>query len=80
MTPRIATRQIVTGALYIDMGQQSRGGDRWVRPPRARYECLRCHTTEGPVTGPDTVRAFVASIRTDHRANCPANQQGAQAA
>lgn len=75
MTPCTVARQVVTGALYIDCGQQVAGG-RWVRQPRARYECLRCHTTEGPVTGPDDVRAFVSSIRTDHRADCrPADRK-----
>ncbi|MCP3817805.1 hypothetical protein NLX86_06545 [Streptomyces sp. A3M-1-3] len=69
----------VTGALFVDLGHQLKDGT-WARPPRARYECLRCHTREGPVTGAVQVAGFVATARTDHRANCPANVQGAQAA
>jgi hypothetical protein len=69
----------VIDALYVDLGEgrEIRHGDRagqirWTRQPRARFECLRCHTTEGPVTGPHAVREFVARIRADHRATCPA--------
>lgn len=45
---------------------------------RAKYECVLCRTLEGPVYGQDKVKAFVASIRTDHRARCTASapQQG----
>lgn len=68
----------VTSALYIDCGVDGKG--RRARTPRARYECLLCHTTEGPVYGRDRVAEFVARIRTDHPAHCTANTQGAQAA
>ncbi|WP_407553109.1 hypothetical protein QOM21_24010 [Streptomyces sp. Pv4-95] len=70
----------ITGALYVDMGQQARGGDRWIRPPRARYECLLCRTTEGPVTGTADVAQFVGTIRSTHHTECTANYQGARAA
>ncbi|MFF8901708.1 hypothetical protein ACF082_29985 [Streptomyces lydicus] len=71
---------VITGALYVDMGQQARGGDRWVRPPRARYECLLCRTVDGPVIGAEDVIAFVASAQTSHRDICTANREGVQAA
>ncbi|WP_228975011.1 hypothetical protein [Streptomyces sp. DH12] len=69
----------VIDALYVDCGEgrEIRHGDRagqitWRRQPRARFECLRCHTVEGPVTGPLAVQRFAATIRTTHRATCPA--------
>ncbi|MFH9248193.1 hypothetical protein ACH4LK_22525 [Streptomyces lydicus] len=71
---------VITGALYVDMGQQARGGERWVKPPRARYECLLCRAVEGPVTGPADVAEFVATIRATHPTRCAPNHQGAQAA
>jgi hypothetical protein len=45
---------------------------------RARYECLICDTKAGPVFGVEDVKAFVATIRNDHRARCTASapQQG----
>ncbi|MGE9696697.1 hypothetical protein ACQKFA_23440 [Streptomyces sp. CH6] len=49
----------VIGALVIDMVGV-----------RAKYECLRCRTVEGPVYGTDAVTAFVADIRTAHLARC----------
>lgn len=52
----------VVGGLFVDMES---------RPPRARYECLLCQTTEGPVRGKAKVAAFVSAIRTEHRATCP---------
>ncbi|MFB7739599.1 hypothetical protein ACFC08_35670 [Streptomyces sp. NPDC056112] len=48
----------VTGALYVDL-----------EGVRARYECLLCRTTEGPVYG-DDVKPFVDTIRTDHPTRC----------
>ncbi|MGW0550522.1 hypothetical protein [Streptomyces altiplanensis] len=69
----------ITAALFVDCGQTRHDGT-YVRPPRARYECLSCHTTEGPITGPTKVATFVGRIRTDHRATCPATTEGAQAA
>ncbi|MEV7470433.1 hypothetical protein AB0O20_28610 [Streptomyces kronopolitis] len=70
----------ITGALYVDMGQQSRGGDRWIKPPRARYECLLCRTVEGPVTGAEAVIRFNATASAEHQTRCAPNHQGAQAA
>lgn len=68
------TASVLTGALFVDLGEgredRRTGHIRWSRPPRARYECLRCGTTEGPVTGPSDVAAFVATIRTTHPTRC----------
>ena len=76
-------RQEVTAALFVDLGEgredKKTGLIRWSKQPRAKYECVRCQTTEGPVHGPDRVREFVARIRTDHPTYCTANQQGATA-
>ncbi|MGW7239706.1 hypothetical protein [Streptomyces sp. NPDC054804] len=57
----------VTAALFVDL-----------EGVRARYECLLCRTTEGPVYGTDSVKSFVDTIRTNHRARCTASatQQG----
>ena len=71
--------RVITGALYVDMGQQNRAG-RWVRPPRARYECLLCRTADGPVTGAEDVIAFTATASAEHKARCNPNAQGAHAA
>ncbi|MEU2111856.1 hypothetical protein [Streptomyces sp. NPDC019507] len=83
MTPAVE----ITGALFIDCGDgfEIRKGDRagqivYRREPRARFECLRCRTTEGPVSGPADVREFVANVRTDHLTRCQPASQGAQAA
>ncbi|MBI0294472.1 hypothetical protein JBE04_08250 [Streptomyces sp. PRKS01-29] len=57
---RPARPQRVLAALFVDL-----------EGVRARYECLRCSTTEGPVHGADDVTAFVASIRTEHPKRCP---------
>lgn len=72
----------VIGALYVDLGEgrEIRHGDRtgqvtYRRQPRARFECIRCRTVEGPVTGPEAVKRFVARIQQDHRATCPATAQ-----
>jgi hypothetical protein len=40
--------------------------------PTARYDCHRCGTTEGPVSGPVPVRAFVEHVRAVHSRRCPA--------
>ncbi|MDT9688163.1 hypothetical protein Q5762_07305 [Streptomyces sp. P9(2023)] len=69
--------QRITGALYIDCGQQLQNLT-WARHPRAKYECLLCHTTEGPVVGEHAVKAFVPTIRATHHQTH--HQQGAQAA
>ena len=74
-----ARPRVITGALYVDMGRQLQSG-RWVEQPRARYECLRCRTVEGPVTGPSDVAEFVAAIRATHQTHCNPNHEGAQAA
>jgi len=69
-------------ALTVDLGEgfEIKHGDRagqikYTRQPRAKYECLRCNSLEGPVTGPDKVRKFVARIRTAHICNSPARQR-----
>ena len=71
----------IDSALFVDLGEgyeikngKRAGQIRWTRQPRARFECLLCHTTEGPVTGPKDVAEFVTRISTDHRAECPANR------
>nr|WSX48861.1 hypothetical protein OG409_07825 [Streptomyces sp. NBC_00974] len=69
----------VTGALFIDMGQQLKNGT-WKRPPRARYECLTCEYTSPTVTGAAEVQRFVASIRAAHYASRHTTTEGAQAA
>ncbi|HEY8985708.1 MAG TPA: hypothetical protein VIU15_39820 [Streptomyces sp.] len=63
----------VRAALFVDLGEgrEIKKGDRasqirWDRLPRARYECLRCQTTEGPVAGPAKVAKFVATIQSAH--------------
>jgi hypothetical protein len=85
------TGRTVADALFIDCGDgyEIKQGDnageiKYRRPPRARFECVRCEYASEIVTGPEAVKQFVATARTDHRAICPAlrttNQQGAQAA
>ena len=63
-------QQHIVGGLFVDMESA---------PPRAKYECLLCNTTTGPVVGRGKVAAFVPDARLNHRATCPAYQQGAQA-
>ncbi len=86
------TARRVVDALFVDLGEGreikhgARAGQiRWTREPAARFECLRCYATEVPnirpkETVPAAVARFVASIRTDHRAQCPATTQGAHTA
>ena len=69
-TPTAPGGREVIRALFIDMGQQLRSG-RWVKPPRARYECRLCTYSES-VEGAEQVAAFVSHIRDTHRAACPA--------
>ncbi|MET7560595.1 hypothetical protein ABZS95_10360 [Streptomyces sp. NPDC005479] len=71
----------ITGALTVQFGRQLKGGT-WAEHPRAKYECLECRATEGPVVGAAAVTAFVQTIRATHRATCPGHptHQGAQAA
>lgn len=52
----------VTAVLHVDLDNI-----------RARYECFVCHGKEGPVFGPEDVKAFTAVIRNDHRARCTAD-------
>ncbi|WP_329187009.1 hypothetical protein [Actinacidiphila glaucinigra] len=54
----------VNGALYVDL-----------EGIRARYECLLCRTTEGPVYGTEEVAEFATGIRTSHRSRCAAPQE-----
>lgn len=82
----------VRDALFVDLGEgyeikkdgPRRGQIWWKRDPRARYECVRCQYASPVVHGADAVRAFIATIRNDHRATCPGQpartQQGAAAA
>lgn len=73
-------QRAVAGGLFIDCGDgfENKNGDRagqitYRRAPRARYECLRCRTVEGPVSGAVEVKRFVATIRTSHM--CRAGEQ-----
>lgn len=88
----MTARQQVNDALFVDCGdgyEVKQGDDagqiKYRRPPRARFECVRCGYASATVTGAPNVRDFVANEPTDHRAVCPAihrttNQQGAIAA
>ncbi|WP_030344854.1 hypothetical protein [Streptomyces sp. NRRL S-1022] len=74
------TARVVVGGLFVDCGDgfENKNGDRvgqitYRRAPRARYECLRCQTVEGPVSGAAAVKRFAATIRTTH--TCPGAQQ-----
>lgn len=60
----MATDPRVVAALYVDL-----------EGVRARYECVLCHTVEGPVFGADDVAAFTAEIRVAHRGRCAALQE-----
>ncbi|WP_327337370.1 hypothetical protein OG384_14815 [Streptomyces sp. NBC_01324] len=72
---RPAQAQHVVAALFVDFGDD-RGNDR--RPPRARYECVRCGYRSEIVTGPAAVAAFTATARDTHRTVCPALQENHQ--
>jgi hypothetical protein len=63
-TSQVTSWHDVTGALYVDLDGV-----------RARYECLSCRATEGPVCGADKVAEFATGIRTDHRSRCAAPQE-----
>jgi hypothetical protein len=74
----------IDAALFVDLGEsyEIKTGDRagqirWTEQPRARFECLRCQTTEGPVTGPANVTRFVATIRGAHICRTRARPQAA---
>lgn len=69
----------VVGGLFVDFGLQLKNGT-WVRPPRARYECLPCQYASPVVTGAEAVARFVATIRADHYASRHTLTEGAQAA
>ncbi|SCK20351.1 hypothetical protein YUYDRAFT_02121 [Streptomyces sp. ScaeMP-e48] len=72
----------ITGVLTTTFGRQLKGGT-WAEHPKAKYECLLCRTTEGPVVGAAAVTAFNQTIRLTHPTNCHpdhATQQGAHAA
>lgn len=71
-------RQTVLDALFVDLGDgyEIKNGDRagqikYTRQPRARFEYVRCGCALETVTGPDPVKRFVATARTNHRAICP---------
>lgn len=80
---RPAGARAVTGGLWVDLGQgrEDRRSGRivWRRPPRARYVCTACGRAEGPVTGADAVRIFVAQVRAVHAARCAARRPAAGA-
>lgn len=61
----------VAAVLDIKCGEQDRLG-WWVVEPTARYDCHRCGTTEGPVTGARPVKAFVEHVKSVHAGRCPA--------
>lgn len=78
-------QQQINSALFIDCGEGfeikngARAGQiKYTREPRARFECVRCRSVEGPVSGADRVKAFVASVRTRHV--CHPNELGVRAA
>ncbi|MET7944237.1 hypothetical protein [Streptomyces sp. NPDC005302] len=81
-------RQQVNDALFIDCGDgyEIKHGDnageiKYRRPPRARFECVRCGYASPIVTGPTAVKNFVAAARPEHRSICPATHaQGVRAA
>ncbi|MFI0894867.1 hypothetical protein [Streptomyces sp. NPDC020983] len=54
--------QQITGLLHVVFGDS----------PAARYDCHRCGTTEGPVTGPRPVASFVEHVRAVHAGRCSA--------
>ncbi|MCI3930199.1 hypothetical protein [Streptomyces sp. AN091965] len=64
----------VVGRLVVDLGEGREDRTRWQRliysrQPRAFYECFRPGCTrriEGPVSGPEEVKAFVATARAEH--------------
>ncbi|MFI5755654.1 hypothetical protein [Streptomyces sp. NPDC051569] len=73
----MTARQVLNAQLVVDCGEgraSGRGSFTYTRPPRARYDCHRCGTREGPVTGPDAVIRFVAEIRSAHRDRCTAQE------
>ncbi|NUK12678.1 hypothetical protein HRW18_32850 [Streptomyces lunaelactis] len=73
MTIQLPNGREITGALTVDCGEgredAERGGIRYTRQPRAKYECFACHTTE-TASGPIDVKAFAAGIRDAHKTNC----------
>ncbi|GGZ28632.1 hypothetical protein GCM10010387_22620 [Streptomyces inusitatus] len=70
---RPADGRAVAAALFVDLGESR--GDQWIRQPRARYECLRCRTAEGPVHGQAAVANFTRSIKAEHHSRCTAIQE-----
>lgn len=79
----MSARQELRAALFIDCGDGRATGTgqfTYRKQPRAKYECLRCRTTEGPVTGAAAVKDFVANIRARHAATCAARQTERNAA
>ncbi len=71
---RPAQAQHVVAALFVDFGDVR--DDR--RPPRARYECVRCNYRSEIVTGAAAVAAFTATAASAHRSVCPALQENHQ--
>lgn len=65
----------IDGVLTVAFGRQLKNGT-WAEHPKAKYECLLCQTTEGPVVGAAAVTAFSQTIRITHQHHT----QGAHAA
>lgn len=76
--------QWLNAALTVDLGEgfEIKNGERagqikYTRQPRAKYECLRCRTLEGPVTGPEAVKRFAATVQAAHICHAQGRQQAA---
>lgn len=61
----------VAAVLHIKCGERDRSG-QWLVEPTARYDCHRCGTTEGPVTGFHSVKVFAEQVKAVHASRCPA--------
>ncbi|MEV6105739.1 hypothetical protein AB0M28_13630 [Streptomyces sp. NPDC051940] len=66
-----AVLRIIAGHYVDDRDQPE--GVRFVHRPSAHYQCLNCPFTAS-AKGRDTA-GFAQTIRTDHRATCPANRE-----
>ncbi|MFE0875376.1 hypothetical protein ACFW4X_10910 [Streptomyces smyrnaeus] len=63
--------------LTVDLGVNEKGHRD--HAPRARYECQRCRTTEGPVEGSIAVTTFIEHVRAVHATRCHPTQESASA-
>lgn len=71
MTGQSGRPLVVAAVLHVKFGECSRDG-RWLIQPTAKYECYRCGSTEGPVTGPGPVASFVEHVKRIHATRCAA--------